>query len=80
MRIVGILFLMIIFLTGCGSGQTQSMVKRDSKVEKLVTTQRQLQNHYTLNRTSKGVYIYTDRPSSTNVNNIFIFDDDIINN
>ena len=79
MRIVGILFLMIIFLTGCGSGQKQNMIKRESKVPKILTSQ-QPQSSYTLNRTRKGVYIYTDKPASTNVNNIFIFDDDIINN
>ncbi|MCQ2958045.1 MAG: hypothetical protein MJ180_03975 [Candidatus Gastranaerophilales bacterium] len=80
MRTSGILLLMIIFLTGCGSGQPQGMVKRESKVHKLMMTQKQLQNHYTLNRTAKGVYVYTDRPKSTNVRDIFISDDDIINN
>ena len=79
MRLSGILFLMIIFLTGCGSGQNEGMIQRKSKVPKLLMTQ-QNQSTYTFNRTRKGVYVYTDKPASTNVNNIFIFDDDIVNN
>ena len=60
-----ILLLIVIFLTGCTSGQDNCSMEDKTPVLKnqnLVT-----KNQYTIQRASNGVYVYTDLSINNNL-------------
>ena len=59
-KLTKILFLLIIFLTGC-NGDGKVLGERESKIEKFLILQDKSQNRHTIDRASNGVFIYTDR-------------------
>jgi len=52
--------LLIVFLAGC-NGDGAVLGERESKIEKYLTINEKTQNKHTIQQTSDGVYIYTDR-------------------
>ncbi len=77
-KLIKILLLIIIFTAGC-NGHTDNLVKRESKVNSILTKDIN-NNGYTIKRASNGVYIYTDMPKSENSNNLYGINNEIINN
>ena len=65
-KLTKILLLLVIFLAGCNDSHTNNLIKKESRVKKFLT-QELNQDNYNLKRASNGVYIYTDRPKSTNI-------------
>lgn len=78
-KLTKLLLLIVIFLAGCSDGHTNNLIKKESRV-KAFLMQEINQNNYSIKRASNGVYIYTDRPKSTQINNYLNINEQIINN